>query len=132
MIFSFMCMFCRSVFVSDSTHHFFRNACTKSGSLRFSQFSVVDWFCLFIYIWVLTFPLEDCSEFGNFFITLICPFSFGHCLVCSSSIYGFWLPLWYLQTLLFYEMNIRNIEVKYFIKIDKYTWHLMSFITLIQ
>ena len=24
-----------------------------------------------------------------------CPFSFGHCVVCSSSIYGFWLPLWY-------------------------------------
>jgi len=23
---------------SDSTHHFLRNACTKSGSLRFSQF----------------------------------------------------------------------------------------------
>jgi hypothetical protein len=30
----------------------------------------------------------------------ICTFSFGHCVVCSSSIYGFWLPLWYLQTLL--------------------------------
>ena len=29
-----------------------------------------------------------------------CTFSFGHCGVCSSSIYGFWLPLWYLQTLL--------------------------------
>jgi hypothetical protein len=29
-----------------------------------------------------------------------CSFSFGHCVVCSSSIYGFWLPLWYLQTLL--------------------------------
>jgi hypothetical protein len=28
-----------------------------------------------------------------------CSFSFGHCVVCSSSIYGFWLPLWYLQTL---------------------------------
>ena len=26
--------------------------------------------------------------------------SFGHCVVCSSSIYGFWFPLWYLQTLL--------------------------------
>ena len=25
-----------------------------------------------------------------------CPFSFGHCVVCPSSIYGFWLPLWYL------------------------------------
>ena len=29
-----------------------------------------------------------------------CTFSFGHCVVCSSSTYGFWLPLWYLQTLL--------------------------------
>jgi hypothetical protein len=27
-------------------------------------------------------------------------FSFGHCVVCSSSIYGFWLPLWYLQNFL--------------------------------
>jgi hypothetical protein len=56
---------------SDSTHHFFWNACTKSGSLRFHSFRVVDWFCLFIYLWVLTFPLLDCSEFGNFVITLI-------------------------------------------------------------
>jgi hypothetical protein len=30
----------------------------------------------------------------------LCTFSFCHCVVCSSSIYGFWLPLWYLQTLL--------------------------------
>jgi hypothetical protein len=29
-----------------------------------------------------------------------CTFSFCHCVVCSSSTYGFWLPLWYLQTLL--------------------------------
>jgi hypothetical protein len=29
-----------------------------------------------------------------------CTLSFGHCVVCSSSIYGFWLLLWYLQTLL--------------------------------
>jgi hypothetical protein len=27
-------------------------------------------------------------------------FSFGHCVACSSSIYGFWLTLWYLQILL--------------------------------
>ena len=26
-------------------------------------------------------------------------FSFGHCVVCSSSIYGFWMLLWYLQAL---------------------------------
>jgi len=29
-----------------------------------------------------------------------CTFSLGHCVVCSSSIYGFWLLRWYLQTLL--------------------------------
>ena len=33
----------------DSTHHFFRNACTKSGSLRFSQFSGC-WLILSVYI----------------------------------------------------------------------------------
>ena len=37
--------------------------------------------CLFFFdIWILITPLV----------------SFGHCVVCSSSIYGFWLPLWYL------------------------------------
>ena len=30
-----------------------------------------------------------------------CTFSVGHCVVCSS-IYKFWLPLWYLQTLLIF------------------------------
>jgi hypothetical protein len=29
-----------------------------------------------------------------------CTFSFGHCVVCSSSICGFWLPIWHLQTFL--------------------------------
>jgi hypothetical protein len=28
-----------------------------------------------------------------------CTLTFGHCVVCSSSIYRFWLPLWYLKTL---------------------------------
>ena len=27
-------------------------------------------------------------------------FFFGHCVFCPSSIYGFWFPRWYLQTLL--------------------------------
>jgi hypothetical protein len=25
-----------------------------------------------------------------------CTFSFGHCVVCSSLLYGLWLPFWYL------------------------------------
>jgi hypothetical protein len=35
-------------------------------------------------------------------------FSFGHCVVCSSSIYGFWLPLWYLQTLLKHDILLQH------------------------
>jgi len=34
-----------------------------------------------------------------------CTFSFGHCVVCSA-INGFWLPLWYLQTLLIESLSI--------------------------
>jgi hypothetical protein len=28
----------------------------------------------------------------------LCPCSLGYYSVCSSSIYEYWLPLWYLQT----------------------------------
>ena len=31
-----------------------------------------------------------------------CLFCFDHCVVCYFSIYRFWLPLWYLQTLLLF------------------------------
>jgi hypothetical protein len=39
----------------------------------------------------------------------ICPFSFGHCVVCSFSIDGFWLPLWNCQTLLFRHDHKRKM-----------------------
>ena len=29
---------------------------------------------------------------------VVCPFSFNHCVICPSSIYGLWLLLWYLQS----------------------------------
>ena len=35
-----------------------------------------------------------------------CPFSFGHCLVCPSSIYQFWLSLWYLKLFLYDEVCV--------------------------
>ena len=35
-----------------------------------------------------------------------CSFSFGHCVVCSSLIYGLWLPLWYLLCCLFFDIRI--------------------------
>ena len=46
-----------------------------------------------------------------------CYFSFSHCIVCPSSIYSFWLPLWYLQT--FFMVNIQRkhsiFSLKWFI-----------------
>jgi hypothetical protein len=59
-----------------------------------------------------------------------CTFSFGHCVVCSSSIYGFWLPLWYLQTLLMFMMflstlnNISAISWRSVVLVEKseYPW----------
>ena len=42
-----------------------------------------------------------------------CTFSFDHCAVCSSSIYGLWLPLYYLQTLLNVTGNQRT-NVRHF------------------
>ena len=36
-------------------------------------------------------------------------FSFGHCVVCSSQLYGFRLSLWYLQTLLI-KMPLPSLE----------------------
>jgi hypothetical protein len=39
-----------------------------------------------------------------------CTFSLGHCVVYSSSIYGFWLPLWYPQTLLYqYKVTLDQV-----------------------
>ena len=48
----------------------------------------------------------------------ICPFSFGHCVVCPS-IYGFWLPLWYLQTLLTYTLRNFHQETLSWIVCEK-------------
>ena len=45
----------------------------------------------------VTRSLVLCVCFVNLCLSF-CHFYFGHCVVCSSSIYGFWLPLWYLQT----------------------------------
>jgi len=35
--------------------------------------------------------------------------SFGHCVVCPS-MYGFWLPLWYLHTLLKTTVYLKRLH----------------------
>ena len=61
--------------------------------------------CLsFFDLWILITPLVSCghcvvcpsSIYGFWFPFLV---SCGHCVVCPSSIYGFWLTLWYLLTI---------------------------------
>jgi hypothetical protein len=47
-----------------------------------------------------------------------CTFSFGLCVVCSSSIYGFQLPLWFLQAL-------RLTKTKFESSIQE-GWHIRS------
>ena len=48
------------------------------------------------------------------FVDRCLSFSFGHCVVRSFSIYGFWLPLWYLQTLLLIQTVDSNNLGKYY------------------
>ena len=59
-----------------------------------------------------------------------CSFSFGHCVVCPSSIYGFWLPLWYLQTRLIctrklYRMQFESFQSAAFFKFILKIWQLV-------
>jgi hypothetical protein len=62
-----------------------------------------------------------------------CTFSFGHCVVCSSSIYGFWLPLWYLlaivlSVLLRFTILITPVVSSYSSKSATHRWIYPTFI----
>jgi len=59
---------------------------------------------------VLCVCFEDCC-------LSFCPFSFCHCVICPS-IHRFWLPLWYLQTLLEYNRSMF---------IHLYAYYIISF-----
>ena len=69
----------------------------------------------------VTWPLVFCVCFVDRCLSY-CTFSFGHCFVCSSSIYRFWLPLWYLQTLLANHLSekICLSELSYWCSIWKF------------
>ena len=62
-----------------------------------------------------THGFQSCSCYSIFnFMCMFCRslfvfFSFVHCVVCSSSIYGFWLSLWYLQALLIIDMKEKEL-----------------------
>ena len=62
--------------------------------------SIIPWLPLLI-----VFVNGKWTGFTNRFLysalwIVVCSFSFVHCVVYPSLIYGLWLPLWYLQTFL--------------------------------
>ena len=62
-IYMYIALSVYKVYISaDSTHHFFRTACTKSGALRFSQFSGC-WLILSVYI-LMSFDFPFVRLFG--------------------------------------------------------------------
>jgi hypothetical protein len=56
-------------------------------------------------------------------------FSFGYCVVCSSLIYGFWLPLWYLQTTIIKHclQNPTSVHSGKWLKQKMIPWMLLYF-----
>jgi hypothetical protein len=65
------------------------------GSCKY--FPVEDYLSLYtLFCYVVAVTLM----YSSFILCLsFLRFAFGHCVVCPCSIYGFWLLLWYLQTL---------------------------------
>ena len=63
---------------SDSTHHFYRHACTKSES-QFSQFSGC-WLILFVYI-IMSFDFPFVRLFG---VRWFWYYPYSHCFYCST------------------------------------------------
>jgi hypothetical protein len=67
--------------------------------------------------WALEFPPARSLVFYVVFyrsLFVVLPFFFGHCFVCSSLIYLFWLPLWYLQGFLthkYLQYIVLNLKI---------------------
>jgi hypothetical protein len=79
--------------------------------------------CLsFFYLWLLITSLTS-SNFS-------CPFYFGHCIVCPSSIYGFWLPLGHLQTVLVLFILAIVLSVLLPSMASDYLWHIQTFLVI--
>jgi hypothetical protein len=84
---------------SDSTHHFFRNACTKSGSLRFSQFSGC-WLILSVYI-LMSFDFPFVRLFG---VRSFCYYPYSFTSISENGkllIYSFYIKAGYYECTLF-------------------------------
>jgi hypothetical protein len=94
--------YCTPCTYNQRTSRLRHKARTPSVLLRRSLFillaivlSVLLWFTDSDYLFGIFWPL-CCLFIFDLQILITSLVSFSHCVVCSSSIYGFWLPLWYL------------------------------------
>jgi hypothetical protein len=71
----------------------------RVGVTQSIVFYVVLCRLLFLVLSFFVWPLY-CMSFFDVRLLITPLVSFDHCIVCSSLMYGFWLPLWYLQTFL--------------------------------
>ena len=90
--------------------------------LSFRSTRVYPQFLVCLLLLNLLFSVQCLLDHCLFF----CHISFGHCIVCPSSIYGTWLPLWYLQTLLptYNKYRIKMISLKLGFELDPVTIQL--------
>jgi hypothetical protein len=51
-----------------------------------------------------------------------CTFSFGHCVVCTSTTYGFWLPPFGIFKLFFLQDTTQKTKARANINITKKSW----------
>ena len=101
------CIFCPCTLYGFSLLLWYLLVIVLSVLLRFYGFSLLLWYLLAIVLSVLLGFTASHYPFGIFWPLyclsiyalrlLITPLvSFGHCIVCPSTLYGFSLPLWYL------------------------------------
>jgi hypothetical protein len=128
-IFSFM--FCKSLSVLLS--FFFWLLCCLFFCPFSFDYCVVCSFVLFLLTIMLSVLLS--FFFWPLCCLFFCPFSFDYwlyCVVCFL-IYRFWLPIWYLPTLLIYTIQYRIIVhvIHFFVNCVflRYTVHVCNFHT---
>ena len=90
---------------SASVNAFIKNY--PSGAPEFTPWFLVGFMLLDLLFYVYCF-VDRCLSFSSV--------SFGHCVDCPCSINGFWLPLWYLQTLLLSPQKFTPVLYCIFIK----------------
>ena len=88
----------------------YQNTCICSAIWTYAKHA-----CLWINISGFKFVVETISYisvwcFVDCYLSF-CPFSFGHCTVCPSSIYGFCLPLLVSSSIFFYNRPFCFLEV---------------------